>query len=725
MYAEVITELKAKNLDKTFTYKIPSFLEEKVKIGCRVKVPFGNQKLEGFVLRIVEQVSIDYKVKDILELIDEDPVLNAELLSIGAYISKKTLSTQIQAYQTMLPSALKAKNNCNVSKKYATYIVLVQPYKEAIKNVSSKPGKMILDCFLLNEMILKKELSAISSSALTTLLRKNIVSEVKKEIYRFQVKQDEKRQVVTLTEEQQKVCDNVIQRDGFTPFLLHGVTGSGKTEVYMSLIDSVLKEGKEALILVPEISLTPQFIQKFTNRFGSKIAVLHSKLSNGEKYDEWRKIEKKEVSIVIGARSAIFAPLTNIGIIILDEEHSLSYKQENIPRYHASDIALFRGRYHQAKVIFGSATPSIQSYTRALTGIYTLLEMKNRLHTVLPKVYLIQMRDEIKNGYSIFSHLLLDKIQERLDKKEQVMILLNKRGYARITTCHSCGYTDACPHCDIPLTYHKASHTMRCHYCGYGKAVMRVCSVCGDTEIDSYGMGTQKVEEELQAIYQNARILRMDADTTITKNAYSKIVNDFKSKKYDILVGTQMIAKGHDFDSVTLVGVLNADATLYIPDFRSGERTFELLNQVAGRAGRREKVGEVIFQGFNMDHYSITCASKHDYASFYKEEMRLRKILKYPPYYDLALISIRSKYEDMAFNESQKIRSFLDKEDHKSIILGPAASLFPKKNDFYYFQIILKYKKKEDIIQNLMYIEQKYKLEKKIHVEIDLNPNAI
>ena len=725
MYAEVITELKARNLDKTFTYKIPSFLMDKVKVGCRVLVPFGKQRLEGFVLNIDEDVSVDYHVREIIEQIDEEPVLNDEMLKIADYISKKTLSTRIQAYQTMLPTALKAKINYKVAKKYTSYIVLSIPYNQAICKATTKQGKSIVKCFLTESQIEKKKLSQISSSALLTLFKKNIVSEVKKEVYRFQVDIFDKLQDVVLTEEQKNVYDSVMKADGFSPFLLHGVTGSGKTEVYMALIDSILKNGKEALVLVPEISLTPQFIQKFTSRFGGKIAVLHSKLSNGEKYDEWRKIQNKEVSIVIGARSAIFAPLTNIGIIILDEEHSPSYKQENIPRYHVSDIALFRGKYHHAKVIFGSATPSIQSYTRAKLGIYTLLEMKNRLHTVLPQVHLVQMRDEMKNGYALFSKVLLNKIQDRLDGGEQIMILLNKRGYARVTVCHSCGYTDSCPHCDIPLTYHKSSKTMRCHYCGYGKGVMKTCTICGETAIDSYGIGTQKVEEELRNLYPDARIIRMDADTTITKNAYAKIVNDFKNKKYDILVGTQMIAKGHDFDFVTLVGVLNADATLYIPDFQSGERTFALLNQVAGRAGRRNKVGEVIFQGFNMNHYSIESASRHDYASFYKEEMRLRKMLNYPPYCNLALIEIRSKSEDIALLESQKIRSFLDSESGKSIVLGPTPSLLPKKNDYYYFKIILKYKKRNDIIQSLIFIDNKYKSEKKVNVEIDLNPNAI
>lgn len=724
MYAEVITELKAKALDKTFTYKIPTIFREKLQIGCRVKIPFGKQKLEGFVLNIMESFSCDYPVKEIIALVDDHPILNKEMIELGNYISQKTLSTKIQAYQTMLPSALKAKNNSQTSKKYISYIKLNVPYEEAIKSATTV-GKQILMQFLSHEEVEKRKLTQISASALTTLMKRNLVSEVKRETYRFRINPKAVEKKVSLTVEQANVYTRIMQSSGFAPFLLHGVTGSGKTEVYMALIASLLEKGKEALVLVPEISLTPQFIQKFTSRFGTNVAVLHSKLSNGEKYDEWRKIENKEVSIVIGARSAIFAPLTNIGIIILDEEHSDSYKQENIPRYHVSDIALFRGKYHQAKVVFGSATPSIQSYTRAKMGIYTLLEMKNRLHTFLPKVHLVQMRDEIKRGYSLFSKMLLDKIQDRLSKGEQIMVLLNKRGYARVTTCHACGYTDTCPHCDIPLTYHKSSKTMRCHYCGYGKGIMRKCPMCGEKEVTSYGVGTQKVEEELHKLYPNARILRMDADTTTAKHAYTNIVSAFKNREYDILVGTQMIAKGHDFNFVTLVGVLNADATLHIPDFRSGERTFALLSQVAGRAGRGDTEGEVIFQGFNIDHYSIKNAAKHDYVSFYEKEMYLRKLLKYPPYYDLVLIQIRSKNEVVALEESEKIHSFLDKELNRVILLGPTPSLLPKRNDFYYYQIVLKYKKRQDIMQSLIFLEQKYKTNTKIDVEIDLNPTAI
>lgn len=724
MYAEVITELKAKALDKTFTYKVPIALSEKVKVGCRVKIPFGRQKLEGFVLNLMENFSSDYPVKEIIALVDDHPVLNKEMIELGSYISKKTLSTKIQAYQTMLPSALKAKNNSQTSKKYVSYIKLNVPYEEAI-NGATKVGKKLLAYFVSQKEVEKRKLTEISASSLSTLMKKGIVSEIKKEIYRFHIEQKEKENTVELTEEQKSVYNHIMGSNNFAPFLLHGVTGSGKTEVYMALIASILKKGKEALVLVPEISLTPQFIQKFTGRFGNNVAVLHSRLSNGEKYDEWRKIENREVSIVIGARSAIFAPLTNIGIIILDEEHSDSYKQEHTPRYHASDIALFRGKYHQAKVIFGSATPSIQSYTRAKMGIYTLLEMKKRLHTFLPKVHLVQMRDEIKRGYFLFSKIFLDKIEDRLSKGEQIMVLLNKRGYTRVTTCHACGYIDTCPHCDIPLTYHKSSKTMRCHYCGYGKGIMSVCPVCGEKEVTSYGMGTQKIEETLQKLYPSARILRMDADTTTTKDAYANIVNAFKKREYDILVGTQMIAKGHDFDFVTLVGVLNVDATLHIPDFRSGERTFSLLNQVAGRAGRRDKEGEVIFQGFNIDHYSIENAAKHDYISFYEKEIYLRKMLKYPPYYDLILIQIRSKNEELAVGESEKIHSFLDKELKGVILLGPTASLLSKRNDFYYYQIVLKYKKRKDIVHSLTFLEQKYKSNTKVDIEIDVNPNAI
>ncbi len=720
MYAEVLVELKAKKIDKTFTYKINENLKDKIKVGMRVIVPFGKQKLEGFVLNIKNSYEGEYQLKEIIENTDDKPILNEELLKLGEFISKITLSTKIQAYQTMLPAALKAKKDFSVSKKYEKYILLNKDYNEALNLAKNELQKQIIKKFEKKAKILKKKLSDISISSVATLLKNNVIKEVDEEVYRNIHISNTTNNNIMLTEKQNEIVEIVFNTNKFVPYLLHGVTGSGKTEVYMNIIRKVLDEGKTALVLVPEISLTPQFVAKFQNKFEGQIAILHSKLSNGEKYDEWRKIENKEVSVVIGTRSAIFAPLTNIGVIVIDEEHSDSYKQENNPKYNAISIALFRAKYHDAPLLLGSATPTIESYTRAKLGIYKLLELKERINTNLPKVELVSMKEEIKKGNSIFSSKLINKINDRLQKQEQVIILLNKRGYARIVTCHDCGYTDKCPHCDIPLTYHKSSNTMRCHYCGYGKGINKKCPNCNSDNLSTFGIGTQKLEEEIKRIFDGVKVLRMDADTTSKKSSYDTMINDFKNQKYNILVGTQMIAKGLDFDNVTLVGVVNADSSLNVPDFRSAERTFSLLNQVAGRAGRGTKEGEVIFEGFNMDHYSIIMASTHDYEKFYNTEIELRKKLNYPPYCNLSVIEIKSKDENLAFRESEKIKNFLAKNTNV-IILGPAPNSIPKINDYYYYKIILKYKNKKDVYDSLLYLKNKYD-DNKVYVDIDLNP---
>lgn len=724
MFVDVLVELKTKTIDQRFTYSVPTSLQKDIKVGIRVLVPFGKQKLEGFILKIKNFINVDFKVKPIIACIDKDPILNQELLQLGSYISKKTLSTEINAYQAMLPTALKAHKKITIPKKYETYVKLLVPYQEALHKCTSKKQEEVVK-LINNGELLKREAMSVSSTSFQTLCKHNILKVYKKEVYRVKDTTDKSAPFHLLNQEQKVVVDTVLKEKKFHPFLLHGVTGSGKTEVYKHLISSVLKEGKEAIMLIPEISLTPQFVEIFKKSFKDKVAIFHSRLSPGEKYDEWRKIERKEVSIVIGARSAIFAPFTNLGIIILDEEHSSSYKQENMPKYHTIDVALFRGKYHNCPVILGSATPSIESYTRAQMGIYTLLEMKNRASGNLPKTYLVDMRDEIKNGNFIFSSLLLKKIKQCLDNKKQCILLLNRRGYATTLNCHYCGYIDKCPHCDIPLTFHKDKKMMRCHYCGYAKFKEERCPSCKQSDLDILGTGTQKIEEELSKIFKAAKILRMDADTTTGKNDYEKIVSDFKSHKYDILVGTQMIAKGLDFENVVLVGVLSADSSLHIPDFRSGERTYALLNQVAGRSGRSHHTGEVIFQGFNMDHYSIQLASKHDYKGFYQEEMRIRKILKYPPYLNLSTIEIRSKSEENAFNESEKICKFLRKNIQDTYILGPAPSLLPKRNDYFYFKIILKYKKIKMVRKSLIFLQEVYRKNQKVDIDIDINPNSV
>ncbi len=719
MVAKVLVEIKAGRIDKTFTYSIPSTLLDKVKVGVRVLVPFGRQMVEGFVLEVSNDKELDYEIKDINDVIDDEPVINDEMLELGKFISKNTFTNLIFAYQTMLPSALKAKNGLVVNKKYVSFLELVDNSFEG-KTIAARN---VLKLFEKTSKVLKSDATKISISAVKTLIEKGILKEIQEETYRMNEEECKEDCNIVLNIEQSNAVNTVKNSlNKFESFLLHGVTGSGKTEVYMHIIDEVLSAGKEAIVLVPEISLTPQLVNTFKRRFGSKIAILHSRLSNGEKYDEWRKIERKEVSIAIGARSAIFAPFTNLGIIIIDEEHTTTYKQENNPRYSAIDVAIWRGKRYNCPVVLGSATPSIESYSRALSGIYTLLTMKDRVNKNLPKVELVNMRNEIKKGNRLISEVLYGSIKDRLEKKEQTILLLNRRGYSTVISCHDCGYTYKCPNCDIPLTYHKGINKMKCHYCDMQFDLLDICPECKSKNINQFGIGTEKLEQEIIKMFPGIRAVRMDVDTTTLKGSHEKIINAFSEGNYDILIGTQMISKGLDFANVTLVGVVNGDASLNIPDFRNAERTFQLLNQVAGRAGRAEKKGNVIIQGFNIDHYSIVMASRHDYIGFYNEELRIRKVLKYPPFSNLAFIKISSSDLSLAQAESNKMVKFLKEKLLDTVILGPSMASIPKLNNIYNMQIIIKYKKLIDIYKELDYLVSHYKTVNKITVQIDINP---
>ena len=724
MIARVLVELSNKNIDKPFDYIVPDNLVNKIKVGKRVKVPFNNRILEGFVIEV--QDDINDELKTIIDVVDEDVVLNEELLELGKFISEKYLSTLISSYQVMLPKALKAKNNTKINKKINKYIVL-NVEKDLLKSYKlNKNQDEIINRLIEKNKVLKKELNDISLSSVNTLLKKGIIKEIDEECYRLDDSLDNSSYVKhELNVEQQQVVDLVNNEyDLPKTFLLHGVTGSGKTEVYMAIIEDVLKKEKTSIVLVPEISLTPQMVSRFKNRFKNDIAILHSRLSEGEKYDEYRKISRGEVSIVIGARSAVFAPLKNIGTIIIDEEHTQTYKQENNPKYNAIDIAIERSKYHNCSVILGSATPSLESYSKAIKGVYKLVELKNRANRHdLPKVEIIDMNKEGKiKGH--FSKRLIDEINIKLDNHEQIIVLLNRRGYASFVTCPNCGYVEKCPNCDITLTYHKSSNTLRCHYCGYGTNKKDVCPECNENSIKDLGIGTEKIEEELKRLF-DARIVRMDFDTTSKKGAHEKIINDFKKQKYDILLGTQMIAKGLDFDNVTLVGVINADTSLMIPSFRSSENTFQLLNQVSGRSGRGQKEGLVIIQSYNPSHYAIEYAANHDYLGFFRQEMKIRRELRYSPYYYLVSIKIISKEYGPAKNESNKISKLLKDNLNQSIILGPSiSSVFKLKNE-YRFSIIIKYKQDPNLYNFLNRLIDHYKNYKDVRIDIDFNPYNI
>ncbi len=720
MYIEVLVEITSKHVDKTFTYQVPTSLEKDIAVGKRVLIPFGNRTIEGYILSRKESSDID--AKEIIEVIDEEPVLDEEMMALGKFLQEKTLASLSSCYAAMLPKALKAKQKSVIRKKMQCYLKLTNSYEEVYQNVTSETQKQIVKLFLNNDILLKKEANKISPSGVKTLLKNGFLEEMEEEVYRYEAHPFSKDEKKILTKDQQ-IAYNQIKK-GFNTsqvFLLHGVTGSGKTEVYLQLIESVLENGKTALVLVPEISLTPQLTKRFMSRFGGKIAVLHSGLSDAERYDEWRKILRKEVSIVIGARSAIFAPLKNIGIIVIDEEHSESYKQENNPRYHVLDVAKKRSELWNCPILLGSATPTLGSMARASKKVYQYIPLLKRANNqILPTVTTIDMAEEIKNRHSILSRELECKMIEKLNKKEQVLLLLNRRGHSTTITCSNCGYTYRCPYCDISLTFHKSSNQLRCHYCGYAKFKDDKCPNCHEDGLNYYGLGTEKLEEYLIDIFPTARIVRMDRDTTLNKGMYEKITNDFYEHKYDILLGTQMISKGLDFPDVSLVGILNADASMNIPDYRSNERTFSLLCQASGRAGRARTSGEVIIQTFYPDNYVIKCVQNQNYLQFYLYEMNIRRTLKYPPFYYLVCLTIKGKDYELTSTEARKAKNFLNNHfmDH-CIILGPTTANMFLVNKVYHFEILIKYKKEKNLIQVLKELDKMFLVNKKVELDID------
>jgi len=718
MVVGVLVELSNKNIDRVFDYIVPSHLEKDIKIGIRVTVPFNHQTLEGFVLEIKETNEEKIELKEVINVIDSDIILNEELLYLGKYMANKTLSTLISCYQVMLPKALKAKANANVNVKYEKLIKLNINTLD-IDNYSLTPKQIEMVNYVNSEKeVLRSILLKKSASILKKLIDKKIFIEIEKEVYRLV---DEERNSVTkfpLTSDQQKVVDTILNnKEVPKTYLLHGVTGSGKTEVYMELIEDMLKHNKSSIVLVPEISLTPQMVTRFKNRFKESIAILHSRLSDGEKYDEYRKISRGEVKIVIGARSAVFAPLKNIGLFVIDEEHTSSYHQDNNPKYNAIDIAIERSKHHKGIVVLGSATPTLESYAKALKGVYSLVTLPSRVNNKpLPDVKIIDMNKEKRKGEH-FSQELINSIKERLDRREQIIILLNRRGYSSFITCSNCGHVEKCPSCDITLTYHKSSNMLRCHYCGYATKHSDICPECHEESVKNLGIGTEKIEEELHKLF-DCRVVRMDFDTTSKKGAHEKIINDFRDHKYDILLGTQMIAKGLDFANVTLVGVINADTSLMIPNYKSSEDTFQLLCQVSGRSGRGTLPGEVIIQTFNPTHYAINLAKTHDYLSFFKEEMSIRRKLGYPPYYYLVTIKIISPIYELARDHSNKVATILKEKLTSSIVLGPSVSNIFKLNNTYRFSVIIKYKKEDNLYNVLEEIMEYYKTNQKVKIDI-------
>ena len=721
MYADVLIQYGIKVLDKTFTYKIPNNLN--VSVGNKVKVSFSNKVIQGIVLNIKEYCELD-NINEIIDVINPNISLNEELIELGKYIKENTFCTLIKAYQTMLPTSLKINKDSSLE-KYEGFLTLNQENSVIVdyinNNKRSKAKIDILTRLMNGETINKKSVSVVYKE----LVDNNLIKVENIRNYRIN-KKTEKKVNYKLTDEQKKVVNN-INIKGKETYLLYGVTGSGKTIIYIDLIKRIIKENKTAILLVPEISLTAQMVNRLYNSFGEDVAILHSGLSDGEKYDEYTRINEGLVHVVVGTRSAIFAPLMNLGLIIIDEEHSTTYKQESNPRYNAIDVAKWRSNYNDCPLILGSATPSLESFARAKKNVYKILSLNKRIMDYkLPTIKLIDMSEEYKKRNMIFSEELKKEITKTLEKKEQVLLLLNRRGYSTIVSCQSCGYTYKCPHCEITLTYHKSSNNLRCHYCGYTKYLTDECPKCNEKAIRSFGTGTEKIEIELNKLFKTARVLRMDRDTTLKKGSHEKYIKMIEENKVDIIVGTQMISKGLDFPNISLVGVINADESLNIPDFRSNERTFSLLNQVSGRAGRSGKESRVIIQTFNPDNNIFKFIKNNDYVSFFNNEMIIRKKLNYPPYYYLLSIKVCSKEYEYARDNATKIFSYIKKSiNDKTIILGPSTASIFKLNNIYRFQIIIKYKSDDKLFECINFIDNMYIDNKNIFLEIDNNPISI
>lgn len=631
----------------------------------------------------------------------------------------------------------------NVSKKKQRAVSIIEgfDYDNVLNSLEKSKKQYELYAYLLDERhhtVLLKDLEEMgfSKSSIDTLMRKGFVEKydaiVERDPFETRVfEQDQKQQLTYDQQEAYKSILESIQEHRQRTYLLHGVTGSGKTEVYLQTIEEVLKLGRQAMMLVPEIALTPQMVLRFKRRFGDEVAVLHSGLSKGERYDEWQKIRDGKASVSVGARSSVFAPFKNLGMIIIDEEHESSYKQEDYPRYQARDIAQWRSQYHQCPLILGSATPSLETYARAEKGVYELLSLPNRVNEqALPEIEIVDMRTELSSGNrSMFSEQLRKAIQQRLDKKEQIVLFLNRRGYASFMLCRDCGHVPQCPNCDISLTYHKSTDQLKCHYCGHQEVPPNKCPNCESEHIRQVGTGTQRVEELLQEAFQEARIIRMDVDTTSRKGAHEKLLDDFGAGKGDILLGTQMIAKGLDFPNITLVGVLNADTMLNLPDFRASERTYQLLTQVSGRAGRHEKEGEVIIQTYNPEHYAIKDVQANDYTAFFNKEMNYRKMGKYPPYFFLINFTIAHKEMKKVMEASKHIHKILLQHlTEKALVLGPSPAALSRINNEYRFQILVKYKSEPALHEALKYLDDYYHdkyLKEKLSLKIDINPQMM
>ena len=718
-YADIIIDISTKNVDRVFQYKIPSEQVSEVQVGSRVLVPFGkgNREQKGYVVSITTVPSYaPEKIKEIYAVVPGSVSVQEQMILLAWWMKERYGSTMNQALKTVIP--VKAK----VAPKEEKTILSLKTQDEleilcAEAERKNFKARVRLYKALLENGALPYRLTAeklgITSAMLKPLEEKGIVRVQVDRLSRDPVKDFEREKTkVSLNEEQLNAVNTVIQdfdQDLRKTYLLYGITGSGKTEVYMELIEHVLAQGKQAIVLIPEISLTYQTVMRFYRRFGNRVSIINSRLSAGERYDQLERAAKGEIDIMIGPRSALFTPFANLGLIIIDEEHEGAYKSEISPRYHAREVAEMRAKMNHASLVLGSATPSMESYHKALNGEYKLLTLQNRAKkdSQLAKVHVVDLREELAEGNrSIFSRKLSGLIEERLNNGEQIMLFMNRRGYANFVSCRSCGEAMRCPHCDVSLTYHRDG-SMKCHYCGHEVRMPKICPECGSPFIAPFGAGTQKLEEMTIKAFPNARVLRMDADTTAKKGSHEEILQAFAEGEADILIGTQMIVKGHDFPKVTLVGIMAADLSLHAPDFRSGERTFELLTQASGRAGRSALSGDVVIQTYAPDHYAITSAAEQDYEQFYRQELLYRKMMGYPPAMGILTITLSSKQEtellyamNLFYKEVMRTYGFED-----FTFIGPVDASPYKLNDIYRKILYIKHQNYDILLKIQKYVQ--------------------
>lgn len=735
MIVEIIINTNVKTLNKTFDYNVPDDLEP--KLGDRVYVHFGNQKKldEGIIIGFKDKS--EYKLKDIVKIQKDN--ISENRIKLAQWMSNRYFCNLSECLKLMLPPGTGNKEETKRTKEktlnvYSLSKTIVE-IETDIENKLIRGNKQIDVLRLLydnhNMSLQDIEIMAKASSAtVKTLVDKGYLKQSEKQIERdpFQEKEIQKTNELRLNIEQQDAYYRINEPG---EYLLHGITGSGKTEIYLQLIKRELEKGKTAIVLVPEISLTPQTIDRFTSRFGKeKIAVLHSKLSNGERFDQWNKIKEGKAQIVIGARSAIFAPIKNLGIIIIDEEHDSSYQSESTPQYDALEIARKIADEENIKLVLGSATPDTRTYKNALEGKITLIELTKRANNArLPEVEIVDLMDELANGnHNMISTKLKNEIQKNIESKNQTILFLNRRGFSNFIMCKTCGNVIKCKRCDISMTYHKDENKLKCHYCGLEESVPNKCPNCGSKELKYSGAGTQKLEEEVHKLFPTASTIRMDIDTVTKKHSHEDILTKFKEDKIDILIGTQMIVKGHDFPKVTLVGVISADNALNIGDYRASEITFQVLTQVAGRAGRGEQNGKVIIQTYNPDHYAIECAKEQDFKKFYQIESKIRKTLKYPPFCDIIVLDFSSLNKHEIQRDTKKLHQYLKNriinEKFGVLLYSPLPCPVEKINDRYRWRIIIKCIYDEKMNKLLKEtLEEFYKLKTNTRLSIKQNPN--